>query len=1129
MKDVFISYSRKDKEFVQELHTALKEEVQDVWVDWQNIPLTADWWQEVERGIESASTFVFVISPDSVGSTVCRQELEHSIKHNKRLVPIVRRNCEEKQQIHPHLSRHNWLFFREQDDFNQAFQRLLTAINTDLDHVRTHTRLLERAIEWDGKERSHDLLLRGVELEAMMQWLTQDAEKEPKPTQLQRDYINDSRKAEAVQKEAEIQRQQIEITRQKKARKQITAALIVAVGGFVIAAGLGLVAFDQYKKAETRRKEAEMIQESQINALINYSVALHNLGQNWQALLEGLRAVQPSTFSHTSFDTQVRVSAALQLALANVMERNQLDGHTDRVTSIAFSPDGKVIASSSADQTIKLWTLDGKESRTLKGHKGFVLDLSFSPDGKTLASASSDGTVKLWTIDGKEIKTFRGHKDSIIGVSFSADGKRLGTASADKTAKLWSLDGKVLQTLQHSDRVNSISFSPNNQTIVTAGQDATAQLWTIGGKKLKTLRGHRFGVNTAKFSPDGKAIVTASEDKTVKLWNAEGQELTLSRPIRAKASIKSANFSPDGSIVITASEDKTVRLWSLKGQPLETLKGHTEAVIAAVFSPDSHFIASAGADKTVRLWQVQNRGLTAFKRHGDSVTSVSFSPDGKTFATASGDKTAKLWNLSGQELKTLKGHAEGINGVSFSPDGRTIATASADKTVKLWNLAGQVLKTLKGHTDSVYSVSFSPDGKTIATASADQTVKLWNLDGNLVQTLTGHQGSVYSVGFSPDGKTVITGGEDGTIRLWHLNGQVLKTIQAHQEPVFSISVSPDGRLLVSASKDTTVKLWTLEGQALATLRGHTAPVMSVSFSPDGNLIATASMDKQVKLWNLKGQELSALEGHTDEVYAVRFSPDMHQRVLLSGSNDQTAILWNLDLASLQTLSCDRIRPYLATHATANEDFKTCRTPLTADGEGLLAFAHGQELALQGKVTDAIAAFQKALRLRVHQLDFEPNVLAQQLAASHWVDQGLWRLQLGDVRQAVAAYAQAQTVDPTLEISAASWNQLCWEGSLHQQARAVLAACDRAVALEPTNAIGRDTRGLARAKLGNYLGARQDFQAFIDWTKSAEATSTRDPAELERARNRRQQWIKTLQKGKDPFTPGENTFLMDEAI
>jgi WD40 repeat protein len=1121
--DVFISYSRVDSGIARQLSDRLQIQGKRTWFDQESIAAgTADFQAEIHRGIESADHFLFILSPNSVNSSYCADEVEYAAKLNKRFVTILHRPI-DTATLHPELAKVQWLDFSQPDrDDSANFQALLRILETDAEHLQVHTRLLVRAIEWEGKARSHDLLMRGAELEAIIQWLDQSAEKEPKATQLQRDYIHDSRRAEVAQQEIEIQRQQIEIERQKKARKQITLALIVAMGGFVIAVGLGLVAFKQYK-------EAEFIQESQINSLSNYSVALRNLGQNWQALLEGLKAVQPPTFGRTSLYTQIRVSVALQQALANVMERNQLEGHTDRVTSIVFSPDGKVIASSSDDQTIKLWALEGKEIRTLKGHNGFVLDISFSPDGQTIASASSDGTVKLWTLDGKEIRTFRGHKKSIWAVSFSPDGKLLGTASADKTAKLWSLDGKVLQTLQHSDRVNSISFSRNNQTVVTASQDATAQLWTISGKKLSTLSGHRSGVNTARFSPDGKTIATASEDKTVKLWNAEGQELNLSSPIQAVASIKSASFSPDGKIIITASEDKTVGLWSLKGQSLETLKGHTQAVIAAVFSPDSHFIASAGADKTVRLWQAQKRGLTAFKRHSDSVTSVSFSPDGKTIATASGDKTVKLWNLGGQELKTLKGHTEGINSVSFSPDGKTIATASGDQTVKLWNLSGQELKTLKGHTEIVHSVSFSPDGKTIATASADQTAKLWSSDGKVLRTLTGHRGTVYSVGFSPNGKTVITGGKDGTIRLWDLNGQALKIIQAHQEPVFSISVSPDGRLLASASRDTTVKLWTLEGQELETLRGHTEPVMSVSFSPDAKLIATASTDKQIKLWNLEGQELSTLEGHSDAVDVVRFSPDSHQRVLLSGSNDKTAILWNLDLASLQILSCDRISQYLATHATANEDFKTCRTPLTSDGEGLLAFSRGQELALQGKVTNAIAAFQEALRLHFNQLDFAPNMLAQQLAASYWVDQGLRLLQLGDAKQAMAAYAQAQKVDPTLEISAQAWNDLCWEGSLNQQARVVLAACDRAVALEPTNSLWRDTRGLARAKLGGYLGARQDFQAFIDWTKSAEATSTRDPAELERARNRRQQWIETLKKGKDPFSPEAIKFLMDEKI
>ncbi|HEY9623042.1 MAG TPA: CHAT domain-containing protein [Crinalium sp.] len=196
MADIFISYSRKDKEFVRVLHDALSQSKYDTWVDWQDIPLTADWWQEIERGIEGANAFLCVISPDSVASSVCRDEVDHAVKHNKRLVPIVRRDGFEVQQVHPALSRHNWLFFRESDDFETAFQSLITAIDLDLEHVRTHTRLLVRAIEWESHGRNDSFLLRGSDLADAERWLNQGDAKEPKPTEQQRNYIHKSRDAE---------------------------------------------------------------------------------------------------------------------------------------------------------------------------------------------------------------------------------------------------------------------------------------------------------------------------------------------------------------------------------------------------------------------------------------------------------------------------------------------------------------------------------------------------------------------------------------------------------------------------------------------------------------------------------------------------------------------------------------------------------------------------------------------------------------------------------------------------------------------------------------------------------------------------------------------------------------------
>ncbi len=192
MTDVFISYSRKDKQFVQALHTALNNLNRSVWVDWQDILPTEEWWQAIEAGIETANSFIIVLSPDSTTSAICQQEVEHALKHNKRLVPIVHREVEAKA-VHPALGARNWIFMREADEFNDAFKILIKALDTDLEYVRVHTRLLLRAVEWEREGQDSSFLLRGSDLEDSEQWLKHGKTREPKPTELQIQYISASR------------------------------------------------------------------------------------------------------------------------------------------------------------------------------------------------------------------------------------------------------------------------------------------------------------------------------------------------------------------------------------------------------------------------------------------------------------------------------------------------------------------------------------------------------------------------------------------------------------------------------------------------------------------------------------------------------------------------------------------------------------------------------------------------------------------------------------------------------------------------------------------------------------------------------------------------------------------------
>ena len=715
----------------------------------------------------------------------------------------------------------------------------------------------------------------------------------------------------------------IQVSRQK--HKQITRNRRLLAVGFIGVLVLGIVVLTAVVLES--RKQQKKAEESEIKALSQSSELLFTLDQPFDALKESLKAGgKLKQANWVKGDTRVRAIASLRQSLYGVKQFNSLDGHSRSLTTVAFSPDGQTIATASSDNTVKLWTREGKPLHTITGHSNDVTTVAFSPDGQTIATASFDNTVKLWTREGKPLHTLTGHSHYVYSVAFSPDGNTIATASFDNTVKLWTLQGKPLHTLTgHKESVISVTFSPDGNTIATASSDKTVKLWNYQGKELHTLTGHKASVYSVTFSPDGNTIATASLDNTVKLWTREGKELhTLtghSEPVN------SVTFSPDGNTIATASDDNTVKLWNHEGKPLHTLTGHKASVYSVTFSPDGNTIATASFDKTVKLWNHQGKALHTLTGHSQPVYSVTFSPDGNTIATASFDNTVKLWTREGKALHTLTGHSEPVNSVAFSPDGNTIASASRDKTVKLWTLQGKPLHTLTGHSASVNSVTFSPDGNTIATASRDNTVKLWTREGKALHTLTGHSEPVISVTFSPDGMTIATASRDNTVKLWNREGKHLHTLNGHSHYVNSLTFSPDGNTIATAIEDNTVKLWNREGKHLHTLTGHSHYVNSVTFSPDGMTIATASLDNTVKLWNHQGKHLHTLTGHKASVYSVAFSPD--GQTIATASSDKTVILWNFDLDDLVAQSCDWLHDYLVTHDYETELRKICGIALPA--------------------------------------------------------------------------------------------------------------------------------------------------------------------------------------------------------
>ena len=1189
MVDVFISYSRKDKEFVKALHTALVKCDRDAWVDWEDIPLTADWWQEIEGGIEAADTFVFVVSPNSTASRVCSQEIDHAVKHHKRLVPVVRRDDFDTAQAHEALRRHNWLFFREQDDFDNAFQSLLHAIDMDLEHVHAHTRLLVRAIEWDEKKQDDSFLLRGSDLKAASHWLSHGTDKDPKPTALQTQYILASGKAE-------IQRQR--------------RTSLISTVGFVGSIALALFAFTQYRQAEQRRVDAE---RGQMLALSASSRAYLSSNKDIEALIDALKLGQQLKHApEMDAATRGQAMTALQQVVYTAKEHNRLEGHTDYIRRVSYSKDGQTIATGSDDNTVKLWKPDGTLLKTLRGNYGSVYASSLSPNGQIIASSDwIDSAITLRNQDGKLLRKLKSHEEDILDIQFSPDGQIIATASLDRTVKLWTVDGTLLRTLiGHHDGVTCVRFSPDGQTIVTSSYDRTVKLWKLDGTLLKTFTGHRDSVNDLSFSPDGQTIATASNDRTVKLWNVDG---TLIKTLRGHTSeVNAVSFSPDGQKIASASNDKTIKLWKPDGAVLTTLKGHGDLVLSVRFNLKGDRLVSSSGDGTAILWQLTNTLLPTLKGHEMGVSSINFSPNGQTIVTVGADRTVKLWRLDGTLLKTLAGHLDGINDVSISPDGNTIATASADKTIKLWKQDGTLLRTLSGHQKLVSTVSFRPDGQTLLSLSDDRTAKLWKLDGTLLHTFTGPRDwASWSPRFSSDGETIATIKSRNTVKLWKLDGTLLATLKGHKADITTVSFSPDGQTIASGSWDRTAKLWRRDGTLLATLKGHSAGITSLSFSPDNQRIATTSNDNTVKLWQRDGTLLLTLPGQSYYLWGAKFSPDGNHIAFTDSGNVVT--LWNLaDFNSLDTLlrqGCRSLQDYLATHPSVLTDLEVCQTSenlvaagttfakaenvtaavaffhkalqqnpglsfnpdgkaqaLAAQGKAQRLVEEGQDLAQDEKVQAAIAKFREAQTLDPT-LSFNPETEAQQLMAKgkaqRLVEEG-WDLakQEGNVAAAIAKHRQAIQLDhdlaidpersarysrayglteqargvvPQGQITAAIalltqaealktsfrldpyWDGLCVSGSVRRRAVEVMPFCEKAIASYPESGEYHNSRGIARAMTGDFTGAIEDLQVFINWSDEDDR------------RAQRQRWIKQLQQGNNPFTPQELQKLREKEV
>ena len=922
---VFISYSRKDKPFIKKLHEALDTQGVRAWVDWEGIELASDWMETITSAIQSTDALIFVISPDSLQSKVCKDELELGLKLNKKLIPVLYREPDSKIEMPDKLAATNWVYLREEDNFDETIPRLIQSINTDLGWVRQHTQLLGQAIEWEKRSKNNSFLLHGSELEDAERWMAEASGKENRGIlPIQAEFIRSSR---------------IIATRNQR---RLVATMSVLVIAAIVFGFLALVSRNRALSAEADAKASEAT-----------AIANENIAATQKAIAEENQEIAVKNQKLAEEKTNL-ANAERSAAQAQILQSRSSELDTSTLLAIdSYQRNPSFLAENIIRINSSLLPIPVAQM----SQDGAIWNIEWSPDYNFFVTGNNHDPANeeavnqacVWNgANGEKLYCVQ-HENDVNDALFSRDGKFLITASADQSVKFWdAANGNLVESLEFGGAVLDLDVS---ESVLAIGrEDNFLTLYYFNKPELKPYDYEQVdGVKTVKFSPNGFFLAFGLQNGDIRFWQAR-DNFFYNGPKHPKSSYIVLAFSPDNNWLVSGGGDSFARLTKRDGTIQYGIK-HQDWVEGVAFGPDPAWFVTVSDDNIVRVLETAT-GAEKFKMsHSGFVQKVTVSSDGQWIASTGYDQVVRIWDsVSGSQMLEIPLDSNG-SAIAFNQDGTRIVAADEDGNISLWDVSMVKSRThyieftefvrearftpsgdflvvnaddfnlWKIRSDQIYQIKNGTEGEIMATTesltydtsiSADsQWVAVVELDtentrknrGTLVsldgelQFPLAHGGEVTGAAFTHDSSMVVTSGVNGLLRFWDVGSGEQQFSLNNSEKIYSVATSPAGTL-AAAGLNGRIKVWNIDTREEITDLQQAGDIEALAFSPQGTLMATGSSEATVILWKVDGTRFTQMGNVlrlNGSPQSLAFSPD--NKWLAGGGSSGFAYLW--DTATIQ--------------------------------------------------------------------------------------------------------------------------------------------------------------------------------------------------------------------------------------